>query len=129
VAKECPPIFGRFIVHIDGPSLDANRRDGINRMLVAVRRSEDPTKKVLCREVRWNGPSRVVDRQNHPIPGTNGRAVSWVETDADLVVTMDNQRETVLSPSQHQPTAPRRPRTAKRVPGVETPFGVPRGRR
>lgn len=129
VANKCPPIFGRFIVHVDGPTLDANRRDGVNRMIVAVRRSAAPTKKVMCREVRWDGPSRVVDRQNHPIPGTKGRAVSWVETDAPLTVMMDNQRETVLSPTPGEPPAARQPRTAKRWPGTGSPFSAPRGRR
>jgi hypothetical protein len=93
------PILGAFVIHIAAPVLAKNRKEGRNDPVIAVRRAHTnwATDVVFARKVEWNGPSRMVHRPSTPIPGTEGRGVSFVETDADVTVYLDNQEPIVLT--------------------------------
>jgi hypothetical protein len=43
-------------------------------------------------------PTRMVHRPTTPVPGTNGRGVSFVETDADLTLYVDAGEDHVGGP-------------------------------
>lgn len=93
------PILGAFVIHIAAPVLAKNRKEGRNDPVIAVRRAHSnwATDVVFARKVEWNGPSRMVHRPSTPIPGTEGRGVSFVETDAPVTVYLDNEEPIVLT--------------------------------
>jgi hypothetical protein len=92
------PILGGFVIHIAAPVLMRNRKEGRNDPVIAVRKAYTnwATDIVFARRVEWNGPTRMVHRPSTPIPGTEGRGVSFVETDADVTVYLDDQEPMVL---------------------------------
>lgn len=93
------PILGAFVIHIAAPVLAKNRKEGRNDPVIAVRMAHSnwATDVMFARKVEWNGPSRMVHRPSTPIPGTEGRGVSFVETDADVTVYLDHEEPIVLT--------------------------------
>lgn len=90
VAPSFPAVFGRFIVHVDAPTIIANRDTGSNNPVVVVRRFDDLETKIMCREAIFSSPTRMCHRPNRPLPGTNGRGVSWAETDGPITIVTDD---------------------------------------
>lgn len=92
-------ILGAFVIHIAAPVLIKNRQEGRNDPVIAVRRAHSnwATDVVFARRVEWTGPTRMVHRPSTPVPGTNGRGVAFVETDADVICHIDNAEPLVLS--------------------------------
>ncbi|WP_298962344.1 hypothetical protein [uncultured Methylobacterium sp.] len=92
------PILGGFVIHVAAPVLMKNRAEGRNDPVIAVRRAHNDwaTDVIFARKVEWSGPTRMVHRPTTPVPGTNGRGVSFVETDADLTLYVDGAEPMVL---------------------------------
>jgi len=92
------PILGAFVIHVAAPVLMKNRAEGRKDPVIAVRRAHTnwADDVIFARKVEWNGPSRMVHRPTTPVPGTNGRGVSFVETDADLTLYLDGAEPMVL---------------------------------
>jgi hypothetical protein len=95
------PILGGFVIHIAAPVLMRNRKEGRNDPVIAVRKAFTnwATDVVFARRVEWNGPTRMVHRPSTPIPGTEGRGVSFVETDADVTVWLDDGPQILRMPA------------------------------
>lgn len=90
-------IRGKFIIHVAAPVLMRNRQEGRDDPVIAVRLAFDWENSVMfCRKVEWTGPTRMVHRPTTPIPGTNGRGISFIETDSPLVIFNDDHAPTVL---------------------------------
>ncbi|TXM69652.1 hypothetical protein [Methylobacterium sp. WL120] len=101
------PILGGFVIHIAAPVLMKNRQEGRNDPVIAVRKAFTnwATDVVFARKVEWSGPTRMVHRPSTPIPGTNGRGVAFLETDADLTLYVDGQDPIVLRMPSRQAIA------------------------
>lgn len=91
-------IRGRRVIHVAAPVLSNNRKTGANDPVIAVRNVETDwaSDVIFCRRVEWNGPSRLCHRPTTPIPGTNGRGVAFVETDAVLTLYVDGRPPIIL---------------------------------
>lgn len=91
-------IRGKWVIHIAAPVLIRNRKEGRNDPVIAVRSVETnwATDVIFCRKVEWDGPTRMVHRPTTPIPGTDGRGVCFVETDADLTLYFDQPEPRIL---------------------------------
>jgi hypothetical protein len=102
IAPMFNPILGAFVIHIAAPVLMRNRREGRNDPVIAVRSAftDWANDVVFCRKVEWSGPTRMVHRPTTPIPGTEGRGVAFVETDAKLTLTVDGREPIVLEAPQ-----------------------------
>jgi hypothetical protein len=92
------PILGAFVIHIAAPVLMKNRAEGRNDPVIAVRQAYTnwATDVHFARRVEWSGPTRMVHRPTTPVPGTNGRGVAFIETDAELTLFMDDREPLVL---------------------------------
>jgi hypothetical protein len=98
------PILGAFVIHIAAPVLMKNRAEGRNDPVIAVRQAYTnwATDVHFARRVEWSGPTRMVHRPTTPVPGTNGRGVAFLETDAELTLFMDDREPMVLRMPQRQ---------------------------
>lgn len=96
------PILGGFVIHIAAPVLIRNRKEGRNDPVIAVRKAFTnwASDVVFARKVEWSGPTRMVHRPSTPVPGTEGRGVAFIETDADLTLFIDNAPPMRLSMPQ-----------------------------
>jgi hypothetical protein len=101
------PILGAFVIHIAAPVLMKNRAEGRNDPVIAVRQAYTnwATDVHFARRVEWSGPTRMVHRPTTPVPGTNGRGVAFLETDAELTLFMDGREPMVLRMPQRQAAA------------------------
>jgi hypothetical protein len=77
------------VVHIVAKNLVANREKGTNLPLVGIRRVADLDRHIVVRHVNILGPSTLVHRPELPLPGTDGRAICVMWTDAALEVFVD----------------------------------------
>jgi len=91
-------IQGKWVIHIQAPILINNRKTGRNDPVIAVRSvaTDWANDVIFCRHVEWNGPTRMIHRPTTPVPGTAGRGVSYIETDAVLTVYIDEQPPIIL---------------------------------
>lgn len=85
-------VFGKRVIHVAAPVLMRNRAEGRNDPVIAVRNvaTDWATDVVYARKVEWNGPTLMCHRPTTPIPGTNGRGVAFIETDAPITVFTDD---------------------------------------
>lgn len=91
-------IMGKWVIHIAAPVLIKNRAEGRNDPVIAIRSAGSDWAKdvIFARKVEWSGPTRMVHRPTTPIPGTNGRGISFIETDAVLTAYVDGRPPIVL---------------------------------
>lgn len=54
--------------------------------VVVVHSTADKRHAAIFHEVHILGQSRIVHKPSEPLSGTDGRAVCWIETEADIVV-------------------------------------------
>jgi hypothetical protein len=96
-------IRGKWVIHVAAPVLMRNRKEGRDDPVIAVRSAETDwaTDVVFCRRVEWRGPTRMVHRPTTPIPGTDGRGVCFVETDAPLTLYRDGEAPIVMEKYQN----------------------------
>jgi hypothetical protein len=82
-------------IHIFVPVLHKRQTEGGDEMIWAVRSSIADSdgsrwnRMILCRKVEWNGPTKCVEHFNDPLPGTGGRGVAVVYTEAELTIYWD----------------------------------------
>lgn len=80
----------KYCIHVHGPTLESNRAKGENKPVVVVRERRAPEVMIFCRDVDVQGHCRTVHKPETPLPGTNGRAVCWVETDGPIIIHHEN---------------------------------------
>lgn len=83
----------KIAMHVHGPSMQRNHATGANHPVVCIRPADDLELAVIVREAFIVGPSSFVHRPGQPLPNTDGRAVSWVETDSPVWISTDDYPE------------------------------------
>jgi hypothetical protein len=81
-------------IHVFVPSLQSRFDDpkAKDKYCMAVRSKDEDGKwsrMRLYRKINWNGPTRLVEHFDKPMPGTKGRGVCIVYTSAALYCTWD----------------------------------------
>lgn len=83
------------IVHVLGPVLAKNLKRPhdyeSHDPVVAVRSLADPRVALVGRHVEILGPCKISYTPADPVPGTQGRAIAVMETEAELIVHMDRR--------------------------------------
>lgn len=97
----------RRAIHVYVPRLQERQKNGwvanAGEPVMAVRSSLYGYAKMrLYRRVEWNGPTELVEMVK-PLPGTGGRGVAIVFTDAPLTVYWDDARPTTIDTDDAQP--------------------------
>lgn len=67
-------------IHVNKHIIAANAKTGANDPAITVQTSAGS---IPCREVLWNGPSRMVHDAAHPL---SCGAKVWIETHAELTI-------------------------------------------
>jgi hypothetical protein len=85
-------------VHVYVPTLQQRLAEGGDKPVMAVRLQDNNgewRRMKLYRKVEWAGPGRteLIEHFDAPLPGTNGRGVAIVYTDAPLAVFWDERCE------------------------------------
>lgn len=86
------PVLGKWVIHVAAPVLLKNRAENRDDPVIAVRNVSTnwETDVIYCRKAEWEGPTLMCHRPTTPIPGTNGRGIAFVETDAKITAYTDN---------------------------------------
>lgn len=83
------------IVHVLGPVLAKNLKRPhdyeSHEPVVAVRSLADPRVALVGRHVEILGPCEIWYEPDKPVPGTQGRAIAVMKTEAELIVHMDRR--------------------------------------
>lgn len=86
-------------IHIFVPELQKRMQEGGDNPIWAVRTSVADhdgkrwNRMILCRKVEWNGPTKGVEHFDDPLPGTGGRGVAVVYTEAPITIYWDADSE------------------------------------
>ncbi len=73
------------IINVDAPTIRDNIENGKREPMVRVRFSDNPTNYKVFKSVEILGPSRLAPNFKDPIPGTNGRGICYVTTNARII--------------------------------------------
>lgn len=83
VAKTLPEGVWR-IVNVDAPTLRDNIENGTKKPMVRVRDQNDLDNWEEFSGVRINGTCELFPTFDKPLPGTNGRGICYISTEAEI---------------------------------------------
>lgn len=114
-------------IHVYTKVLVERMKEDKGQMLWLVRSSlYDYKKAIICRRVEWNGPCSGEDMFGNALPGTGGRGVAILFTEAELTLHFDGDKAEIIDmDDDKKPEAKPAPAPVKPEPPkpVEKPVG------
>jgi len=111
------------VVHVVAKMLQQNFATGQHRPMVGIRNKNALGKFVLTHHASILGPSQLLHTPQSPLPGTDGRAICVLHTEAPIVASFDptmcdGGHDWTPRPAISQPVAP----ATTKVPLIEWAF-------
>jgi hypothetical protein len=109
-------------IHVYTKVLVERMKEDKGQMLWLVRSSlHDYKKAIICRRVEWNGPCSGEDLFGKALPGTGGRGVAILFTEAELTLHFDGDKAEIIDMDDDAKPAEKKPEPPPVVVKVEKP--------
>ncbi len=97
-------------IHVYTKVLVERMKEDKGQMLWLVRSSlHDYKKAIICRRVEWNGPCSGEDMFGKALPGTGGRGVAILFTEAELTLHFDGDKAEIIDMDDDKKPEPPKP--------------------